>query len=328
MSPIPKPTVQDQNPLLNWYLKEKRNLPWRKNTDFYPVWISEIMLQQTTVQAVIPYFNKFLDRFPGLLELAEASIEEVNQYWSGLGYYSRARNLHRAAKQFVKEGVPTTYEKLLDYPGLGPYTARSVASIAFNEEVGVLDGNVIRILCRRWGLAWEHWKMGPKKQLQQMADQMVKQVSPADMNQAMMELGAKICTPQNPKCEECPWQKDCKSKENSLQEKLPLKKTPAKKVMIKWTAHLIKQDNKWAVTKKHPAPFLKNRWFLPGEIEEINSTPSAYLFTHHITKYIIYVLVKCFEETPKKGYTYMSKEELNKQNPSSLIKKTLDHFKV
>ena len=134
--------------LINWYLANRRPLPWRKDKNPYTIWISEVMLQQTTVAAVIPYFERFIERFPNQHTLAQAELSEVYEYWAGLGYYSRARNLHASAKIISDSGFPEDYSQLIQLPGFGPYTARAVASLAFDQKVGVLDGNVIRVLSR------------------------------------------------------------------------------------------------------------------------------------------------------------------------------------
>ena len=145
---------KDRDSLITWYKENKRDLPWRNpqgsrgSKDPYRIWISEVMLQQTTVTAVIPFYEKFMNRFPKVQDLAQAKIEDVYEYWAGLGYYSRARNLHKAAQMFAENGFPKTAAELIEYPGLGPYTSRAIASLAFGEKVGVLDGNVIRVLSR------------------------------------------------------------------------------------------------------------------------------------------------------------------------------------
>ena len=204
--------TKDRELLLEWFGHNQRDLPWRKNKDPYSVWLSEVMLQQTTVKAVIPYFNKFIKTFPKVERLAESSIEDIYELWAGLGYYSRARSLHKAAKEIVAlGGFPTHHKDLLQLPGLGDYTARAVASIAFGEPVGVVDGNVIRVLSRRWNADWEWWKTGPKKEIQAIADLLASTENPSHTNQGLMELGSTVCTPKSPTCFLCPWQKRCLS---------------------------------------------------------------------------------------------------------------------
>ncbi|MCB0348586.1 MAG: A/G-specific adenine glycosylase, partial [Bdellovibrionales bacterium] len=219
---------QEQKALLSWYSLNSRDLPWRKTKDPYKIWISEIMLQQTRAAAVIPYYNKFIKKFPTVGVLAKAKIESVLEMWSGLGYYSRARNIHKAAQALDKSGFPKTYQELLEYVGFGPYTARAVASFAFGQSAAVLDGNVIRVLSRLRGqrLAW--WTTKGRNELQSLADEMVEDTDSAPINQAMMEVGATICLPQNPNCLLCPFQKNCVARKQGTQSTLPLKKDKKK----------------------------------------------------------------------------------------------------
>ena len=192
-----------------WYATRARQLPWRETGDPYRIWISEIMLQQTTVKAVIPYFNRFIKRFPTVKALADARIEDIYEQWAGLGYYSRARNLHKAAQEIASlKSFPKSHTELLKLPGFGDYTARAVSSQAFGEAAGVVDGNVIRVLSRRFGLPVEHWKNKEKKLLKQIADEYVEHGDPGVINQALMEVGSTICTPHNPTCWLCPLKKN------------------------------------------------------------------------------------------------------------------------
>lgn len=196
--------------LLRWYDGVQRDLPWRLNRDPYRIWVSEVMLQQTQVNTVIPYYERFMQRFPNVEDLAAAEIDDVLSFWSGLGYYRRARQLHTAAREVVdRGGFPTTAEGLLALSGIGPYTAAAVASMAFQEVVPVLDGNVERVLCR-W-LAWEEdAKRAPiRRRLLEEAVHLLDSIRPGDSNQAMMELGALVCRPKNPRCAECPLASSC-----------------------------------------------------------------------------------------------------------------------
>jgi A/G-specific adenine glycosylase len=200
--------IESRN-LIDWYRGIRRDLPWRKDRDPYRIWISEVMLQQTTVVAVIPFYEKFLKRFPTLKDLAISPVEDVLEYWAGLGYYSRARNLHKSSQVLHVNGFPKTAAELLELPGFGPYTARAVSSLAFDEKTGVLDGNVIRILSRKFGRSVEWWKPKGRNELQEIADALAQTEHSADLNQGMMELGATICTPAKPACLLCPWQRSC-----------------------------------------------------------------------------------------------------------------------
>ena len=193
--------------LLRWFARVRRPLPWRRTRDPYAVWVSEMMLQQTTVSAVIPFFERFVARFPNVGALAEAGEESVLSLWSGLGYYSRARNLRLGAKQIMAEyggRFPSTVEGALTLRGVGPYTARAVTSIAYGTRTAVVDGNVRRVLSRLFASR----NLSPRT-LQQRADQILARTRPGDWNEAMMELGATVCTPRNPRCGECPVARDC-----------------------------------------------------------------------------------------------------------------------
>jgi A/G-specific adenine glycosylase len=213
--------------LLTWYNQNKRDLPWRKTQDPYMIWISEVMLQQTTVKAVIPYYEKFLKKFPTVKSLSKASIKEVYTSWAGLGYYSRADNLHKAAKVLSETGFPKTHSELLEYPGFGPYTSRAVSSFAFRDEVGVLDGNVIRFLSRYHGLSIPWWENSSRLVLQEHADNWVKGSDSSQTNQALIEIGATICTPKSPSCLLCPVKGNCYAFTKMDQETFP-KKTAQK----------------------------------------------------------------------------------------------------
>ena len=199
-------------PLLAWYDRSRRDLPWRRTRDPYAVWIAEIMLQQTQVKTVEPYYRKFLDRFPDARRLARATLEDVLQLWAGLGYYRRAEHLHAAAKMIVSEfngELPRTTADLLRLPGIGRYTAAAIASIAFNQAAAVLDGNVIRALCRLLRLTADPARPATRTKLWEIAQALVPPARPGDYNQALMELGATICTPANPACPACPVKKLC-----------------------------------------------------------------------------------------------------------------------
>jgi len=204
--------------LLEWYGRNRRDLPWRRSRDPYAIWVAEIMLQQTRVAVVVERYQQFLERFPTLVSLALAPEQEVLAMWSGLGYYRRARMLHKAA-QFVSENLqgnlPVKAEELRVLPGIGVYTAAAVASIAHNEPVAVVDGNVERVLCRFAG-----WGAGSRKgggtalrrKVEELARRFLDRGRPGDFNQAMMELGATVCTPRNPKCAACPLMAECKTR--------------------------------------------------------------------------------------------------------------------
>lgn len=309
--------------ILVWYKQNKRSLPWRKNRDPYRIWISEVMLQQTTVQAVIPYYEKFLTRFPEVHVLAKAPLEEVLPFWAGLGYYSRARNLHKAAQLFSQTGFPKNYSALIQFPGLGPYTARAISSLAFDEKVGVLDGNVIRILCRVYGLSIEWWKTKERDTLQIIADQIAKQNTSSIINQAMMELGATICTPKNPACNICPWQINCTGFKKNQVLNLPLKKVRKSFEIWYWTPTIFLRKNTIALLENKDIPFLKKSFLPPGSAKKMEQKPKKYDFIHTITHHKIYVKPDLKTHTNSEIYLWVKLQQVSKINPSSLLKKTL-----
>ncbi len=209
--------------LLEWYDARGRRLPWRETRDPYRIWVSEIMLQQTQVRTVIPYYAAFLQRFPSVEDLAMASVEEVLAVWSGLGYYRRARQLHQAAKRIVSSGsgFPSSSRQLLELPGVGPYTAAAVASIAFGEIVPVLDGNVERVLCRRLGCDQDPKRRSTRRKLVEAASRLLDPARPGDSNQALMELGATVCRPKRPDCDSCPLRRGCRGLRSGDPERYP-----------------------------------------------------------------------------------------------------------
>jgi A/G-specific adenine glycosylase len=222
LTPASSATKPDSQDLLAWYDRHRRDLPWRAKpgvtADPYRVWLSEIMLQQTTVAAVKPYYLKFLERFPTVEALAEAPSEAVMQAWAGLGYYSRARNLHACAKAVVdKHGgrIPGTEAELLKLPGIGAYTAAAVAAIAFNEKAAAVDGNVERVMSRIFMVEEPLPKAKPL--IRALTDELVPEDRPGDFAQAVMDLGATICTPKRPACALCPWMVPCRARAEGLQ---------------------------------------------------------------------------------------------------------------
>lgn len=322
-------TKKHQNQLKQWFLQNQRPLPWRKNRDPYRVWISETMLQQTTTTAVIPFFANFMSVFPTLKHLAKANESSVLEAWAGLGYYSRARNLHRAAKLLVENGgFPESYLELIHYPGIGPYTSRAVSSIAFGENVGVVDGNVIRVLSRFHGQKWQWWNSKVRDEIQSSVDQWVKNTESHITNQALMELGATVCTPQSPSCWHCPLQRDCKARELNLIEQLPLAKPKRPREIWTWKPHVVIKNGKILIVKWNQTPFLKGQWSLPGEAKKMKSAPSKFSYRHSITHHDIFVTVQNslpmmkFDESK-----WVRPQDIKKFIPASLVHKALRlHF--
>jgi A/G-specific adenine glycosylase len=252
--------------LLAWYDEHKRDLPWRRTRDPYAIWLSEMMLQQTTVRTVEPRWTRFLERWPTLSQLAKAPLEDVLHEWTGLGYYARARNLHKAAQAVAKDfkGIlPNRYELLLALPGMGPYTAAAVASIAFEQPHAVVDANVERVLSRIDARKEEIRSAGAKKALKKRAGDLLSQRRPGDFNQAMMELGATLCLPKTPQCHKCPVQTFCEAKQLGEPEKFPVlpKKDPMKEV--REAALIVQNDEKYLVLLRPQNSSFGGMWETP-----------------------------------------------------------------
>ena len=256
-----------QKNLLAWYRKAHRPLPWRQTRDPYRIWISEILLQQTRVNTAITFYDRFLARFPTLTDLAEAPVEAVLQVWQGLGYYGRARNLHRAARLIQKEFdgmVPDEPEVLETLPGIGPYTAAAIASIAFDKDAAVLDGNVARVLCRACGVRDALTRSSTKRQLKDLADRLLPRGHAADFNQAVMELGALICKPARPECPVCPVKHVCAANRLGLADRLPLRpprpRLPVRVRLVTAVAY----RGRLLFERRALKGFLGGLWELPG----------------------------------------------------------------
>ncbi|WP_347239952.1 A/G-specific adenine glycosylase [Oscillatoria sp. FACHB-1406] len=226
--PVPEEIAQLQKSLRSWYKAQGRSLPWREDQDSYKIWISEIMLQQTQVKTVIPYYQRWLDKFPTLPDLAAADLQTVLKAWEGLGYYARGRNLHKAARQIIAQHngeIPRNLETLLTLPGIGRTTAGGILSAAFNLPVSILDGNVKRVLARLVAL-----DVPPAKaisDLWNLSDVLLDTKHPRDFNQALMDLGATLCTPKKPACLLCPWQTHCQAYNKGIQAQIPMKEQSA-----------------------------------------------------------------------------------------------------
>jgi A/G-specific adenine glycosylase len=327
-----KSTRLAQQNLLEWYRANRRDLPWRKNRDAYRIWISETMLQQTTTTAVIPFYEKFLCEFPTIKKLASAKIEDIYTFWAGLGYYSRARNLHKAAQIIAELGTfPETHTELLELPGFGPYTARAVSSLAFSEAVGVLDGNVIRVLSRALNQSVEWWKPKERAHLQKAVDDFVADGPSHELNQALMELGAQICTPKNPHCIQCPWMKTCQARAKGTIAALPIKKPKRSGEVWVWTPEVQIAQNKIKIIKNDYAPFLRGAWFLPGQAKLLKNRPAHYDFRHSITHHDIFVQLRVRKVTIKarapnnEAAAWVKISELSRFVPASLVRKAVQH---
>lgn len=300
-------------PLLYWYGKHARTLPWRENKDPYRVWISEIMLQQTRVEAVKPYFDRFIKALPGISHLAEVPEDRLLKLWEGLGYYSRAKNLKKAAQLLVENfdgELPRSWEKLQKLPGIGSYTAGAIASIAFDLPVPAVDGNVLRVISRVTKSFQDITKQSVKRDIEEMLLALMPKTDPGSYNQALIEIGAIVCTPKAVLlCGECPLASVCGARLENLTEVLPVK-TPKKARRIeKRTVLLLWQNGKVAIRKRKDTGLLASMYELPSKdghleeadllrelgVEDVSLTPlpaAKHIFSHvewHMTGYSIYL---------------------------------------
>ncbi len=231
--------VSMRSELLDWYDANGRSLPWRETSDPYAIWVSEVMCQQTRVDTAIPYYHRFLERFPTPQALAEASEDQVLAAWSGLGYYRRARMLHAGVKELVASydgELPRDPAARLGLPGVGRYTAGALGSIAFDLPEPIVDGNVARVLSRVFRIETMLGKAETEKALWSHAEELVRGPRPGDFNQALMELGALVCTPRSPSCTSCPWANECQAREAGIQESLPVPRKKKKPTAVSLTA--------------------------------------------------------------------------------------------
>ncbi len=326
--------------LLSWYELHARALPWRKNPTPYRVWISEIMLQQTRIEAVIPHYYSFLERIPTLRALAEIDEAELLKCWEGLGYYSRARNLQKAAKQVIangKEDLPTHYADLLKLSGIGEYTAGAIASICFNECVPAVDGNVLRVLARLTNDDTDVLSPQGKKKLTELARFLIPQDAAGKFNQAIMELGETVCIPNTtPKCGKCPFSEVCEAKHNGTAAELPVRKKPNKRKMEMRTVFVLKTEGQPTRLLLHQRPdngLLANLFEFPNcenhldcekaiaFLETIgvkalalhNLESAKHVFTHLEWHMIGYFATIDASFIPPEGYFLVTKEELANQ---------------
>lgn len=251
--------------LVEWFKENKRDLPWRKTSNPYYIWISEVMLQQTQVVTVIPYYIQFTERFPTVTDLASATLEEVHHYWQGLGYYRRGENLWKGAK-VIQERWQGTFPKdpklISEIPGIGPYTLGAICSIAYHMPLPAVDGNVMRVMARWYclkediGIA-KNRKLFEEKVMLNMPD------DPNAFNQGLMELGALICTPKNPKCKECPVNTLCQAYANHEVEKYPVKEKKVKKAEEHYYVLIIQKEDQIGMVKRSESGLLANLWGMP-----------------------------------------------------------------
>ncbi len=296
--------------LLAWWDVGHSDLPWRGTRDPYAIWVSEIMLQQTQVTAVIPYYMRWMARFPTVHDLAAASLDEVLKLWEGLGYYSRARNLHTAAKTVVNEWhgrFPTTAADWMKLKGVGRYTAGAIASIAFDEPVPVLDGNVIRILSRLTDLPDDVSKTATKNSLWRLAAELVPAQRPGDYNQALMELGQQVCVPARPLCLLCPLTELCQARQRGTQLERPVRPPRQNTPHVDVVAGVIwhqEEDGRFLIAQRPLDGLLGGLWEFPGGKQEVGETRTAALQREIAEELGMEIAVGDFLTEVKHAYTH------------------------
>ncbi|PJB82223.1 MAG: A/G-specific adenine glycosylase [Acidobacteria bacterium CG_4_9_14_3_um_filter_49_7] len=266
--------------LLKWFKGNRRDLPWRQNRSIYRVWVSEVMLQQTRVDTVIPYFHRFIEAFPTVSTLAKADQEDVLKFWEGLGYYARARNLHRAAEVVMERFngvIPDQPELFRQLPGVGPYISAAVMSIACGHAIPVVDGNVLRTVCRIFALEYDIAQPATRKNIAALLAEKIPENKPGEFNEAMMELGATICTPASPGCDGCPIRHNCLAKQKNLVSELPIKsrKRPVPQYRIV-VAVITDSSGRMLIQKRPENGLLGGLWEFPGgKVEKGETLPDA-----------------------------------------------------
>jgi len=269
-----------QAKLLQWYKKNRRDLPWRRTKDPYAIWVSEIMLQQTQVSTVIPYYIRFLKTFPTVRHLAKADLAKVLKVWEGLGYYSRARNLHRASlivSNHFHGKIPDQLNDLLTLPGIGRYTAGAILSIAFNEEAPILDGNVKRVFSRLYAIADPPAKAKSEVRLWHLSESLIPKGEASSFNQGLMDLGATTCTPKEPRCSECPLPDLCNGRVSGDPRRFPAKLVKKKIPQLEAVSAVIQQDGKVLLRQRPPDGLLGGLWEFPNWPVEEKKERKAYL---------------------------------------------------
>lgn len=337
-------------PLIMWFHENKREMPWRKTKDPYKIWVSEIMLQQTQVATVIPYYLRFIERFPTVKDLALAHLEEVHRYWQGLGYYRRGENLWKGAKVIQEKWqgkFPLRPEEIKEIPGIGPYTLGAVCSIAYGLPLPAVDGNVMRVISRWYRISEDigcakYRRLFEAKVLEQMPE------DSGSFNQALMELGALICTPKNPKCQECPVKMLCEAHQYHIEEEFPVKLKKVKPIEEEYQVVLIDKEGKLGMIKRPAQGLLANLWGLPmlttQQWEEggwesypyIELEKITHIFTHRKWKMFPKILKWSKEREEKwnsqeetlREIQYFTEEELRKLPIGTAFKKVLKQAKI
>jgi A/G-specific adenine glycosylase len=252
--------------LLRWYRRHARDLPWRRTRDPYPIWLSEVLLQQTRIETALPYYQRFLGRFPTVQQLARARLDDVLTLWAGLGYYTRARNLHRAAGIIVADrngAFPESAGQWRSLPGIGPYAAAAIASITRGEPIAAVDGNVKRVIARVFAVRASIDDSATLRRITALAQSLLAPRSPGDFNQAMMELGARVCAPKRPACESCPLHTWCRAAQADIQHTLPTRRKKPEIPQITAVAAAISRNGRYLLAKRPPRGLLAGLWQLP-----------------------------------------------------------------
>ena len=327
-------------PIVKWYRENKRDLPWRHNPDAYHVWVSEIMLQQTRVEAVKGYYERFLKELPTVESLADAKEDTLLKLWEGLGYYNRVRNMQKAAKQIMVDyhgEFPDTYEEILKLKGIGNYTAGAISSFAFGIPKPAVDGNVLRVISRLTASREDIMKQKVKKQMEESLEKIIPPEAASDFNQGLIELGAIVCVPNGePKCDECPISYLCEARKQELTDEIPVRSKAKERRIEEKTVLLFKDDNRIAIQKrpskgllaglyefpnltgkktmKQVTEYCKEIGLMPVRVKKLES--AKHIFSHiewHMTGYEI--LVDELEKTNEKEFLFIHPEEIEKEYP-------------
>ena len=318
--------------ILHWYAENGRDLPWRRTRDPYAVWLSEIILQQTRVAQGLAYWERFMEHFPTVDDLAAAPEDEVLRLWQGLGYYSRARNLHAAAKQIVAMGgFPDTLEGIRSLKGVGDYTAAAIGSIAFGLPAAVVDGNVYRVLARYFGIATPVGTTEAKKEFTALANRLLPADAPAAFNQGMMDFGATCCTPANPACLTCPLQPSCVAFRDGRIDLLPVKKEAAKPVERHLTYVYVRVDGFVAIHRRGAGDIWQGLWE-PWLTDEVPADARLLVrgFKHQLTHRTLFADFYLWEPSARpalpEGYRWIEEAELDRYAKPRLFELLLERL--
>jgi A/G-specific adenine glycosylase len=320
--------TQIRKALIGWYGRVRRDLPWRRTRDPYRIWVSEIMLQQTRVASAVPYYERFLERFPDVPALARAAEPEVLAAWAGLGYYSRARNLHAAAQQVARAGAfPGEYAALRALPGVGDYTAAAVASIAFGLPHAALDGNALRVLARLANDAGDIKSATARARLAALADALLDRQRPGEFNQAVMELGATVCLPKEPDCPQCPIAAWCEARRHGTERALPVKSGAARPVRIELVFLVVRRQGTYLLWRRPDGSGrMAGFWELPEPAQLPQARVGARLgcFRHTITHHHYTVTVfEAARRSAPEGFEWVRESDLARIPLSTLARKGL-----